>query len=129
MTRIKGSEIPDPFVLTEMTRAWLEKRYPQVDEELAIERFTAWASNYSYANWQKTFQNFVIRLDDEGRLKLVMKKPKPRKEIVLERARAAGFREPFNGETVDDYEEALRKHQCKNVVPIKDILGAVKRFG
>jgi len=72
----KGTPCPDPLTLDEVTSLWFERRYPQVDPEIAIERYCAWsmAGGYLYVNHLKALQNYVIREADNNKLGPMLKR-------------------------------------------------------
>jgi hypothetical protein len=65
--------IPDNFSLSESTKAWLEREYPQIDQEKTLEVFTNKMSNaidyekrspyfgqqIHALNWNRKFQTYV----------------------------------------------------------------------
>lgn len=116
--RAKGTPIPDPFQLESVTLEWLQRRYPQVDAEIAVERFQAWASEYLYANWQRTFQNYLMREADNNKLGPMLKRVevKTREQLLREKGQQVGFREPQKGETYAQYEAELNKHCSSRVI-------------
>lgn len=122
--RKRGTDIPEPFVLDDVTKAWLQKRYPQVDEELSVERFTAWASNYTYANWMRTYQNWLNRTADEGRLgPLIRKQTSSDTFTVLEQeALRAGFRKRIGTETESQFTAAFEAHKRSNLAKLRGML-------
>lgn len=123
--RAKGTSIPDPFELTDQTLEWLATRYPQVDPELARERFEAWACEYLYANWQKTFQNFVMRESDAGKLGPLMRKAAPKTDemgALIADAFRVGFRKPIGTETAEQFRAALEAHKAKRASGVVSLL-------
>lgn len=123
--RAPSTIIPDPFILDASTLAWLEKRHPQVDPEVAVERFTFWACEYQYSNWQRTFQNFLTREADNNKLGPMLKKspaPKDKGELLKDRAKTAGFRMPNKGETFSDYESALSMFEKRNTSSVMSLV-------
>lgn len=119
--RAPSTTIPDPFILDASTLAWLEKRHPQVDPEVAVERFTFWACEYQYSNWQRTFQNFLTREADNNKLGPMLKKVKPKTiwDDLLAEADRIGFRRPREGEKIESYRaeiEAVKARTVSNVV-------------
>jgi len=127
MSKLKGTPIPDDFQPNESTLAWLEKRYPQVDGEIAVERFLSWACNYSYQNHQRTFQGFLNREADNNKLGPMLKKAKPRGELLIERAKSVNFRMPNKGESHDDYERAIDAAGRADVAKLGNMLRSVGR--
>lgn len=130
MAKLKGTPVPDDFQLTELTAAWLAKRYPQIDVEIALERFLSWATNYTYQNHQRVFQGFINREADNNKLGPMLKKAEPKKDrgqMLIEIAKSVGFRDPISGEKFDQYEAAINDHkaiQASNVVQM--VRGAMK---
>lgn len=125
--RAPGTPLPDPFTLDENTLDWLVKRYPNVDAEIAVERFTAWSCEYFYANWQKCFQNWLTREADNNKLGPMLKKAKPRGELLIDRAKSVNFRMPNKGESHDDYERAIDASGKGDVMKLSSMLRSVGR--
>lgn len=129
--RAKGTQIPDPFVLDELTLAWLEKRHPTIDPDIAAERFSFWASEYMYANWMKTFQNFITREADNNKLGPMLRKATPKQTVwapLLAEAFEAGFRKPDKTETPDQFREALMTHKrpTNRIVNLGSVMKVMK---
>jgi hypothetical protein len=126
--RAKGTQIPDPFILDDVTLEWLQKRHPNIDAEVAAERFSFWASEYMYANWMRTFQNYVTREADNNKLGPMLKRtqsrvnatPAQRWEQLKKRADGLKFRLPAHHENADQYEQAMNQ---SNVTAIAKATG------
>lgn len=123
--RAPSTTMPADLALTEVTIAWLDRRYPQVDAEIAFERFTSWACQLKYADWQRCFQNYIIREADNNKLGPMLKKAqalKDKGELLKDRAKTLGFRMPNKGETFGDYESALSMFEKSNVRSVMSLV-------
>lgn len=115
--RAKGTQVPDDYQPDATTLAWFERRYPQVDVEIAVERFLAWACQMKYANHHKALQNFIIRADDDHKLGPMLKRtpqkqtvsPADRWEQLHKRAAELKFRRALHNESADQYEKAMNE--------------------
>ena len=114
MTKLRGTPIPEDFQPNESTLAWLAKRYPQVDVEIAVERWLGWACNYSYQNHQKTFQNWLNREADANKLGPLLKRTqKPNDQAEWDRLQSIQRRlglNPPNGKTLEQYRAYIESH-------------------
>lgn len=134
MTRKKGTDIPDPFILDACTIEWCERRYPRVDLELAVERFTFWASEYTYANWQRAFQNYLVREDNRGDIHFLFKQSRehdPKWAQILAEAKQYGFPPPTaEHPTPAHYRTAFERwksdQKTSRVLPFENPLRAMK---
>lgn len=115
MSKLKGTPIPDDFQPNESTLAWIDKRYPAVDPEIAVERFLSWACNYSYQNHQRTFQGFLNREADNNKLGPMLKRSQPKSDerSEWERLKSVQARigaDPPNGRTLEQYKAYLESY-------------------
>lgn len=106
--------IPEGFALTEKTLAWVDARYPNVDFDGTLERFTesALAHGRMYADWQAAFRTWVRKAIENKWDGVEFRKGRiqdPRWKSVLEDARKYGFREPEIQETPDSYRSQLSR--------------------
>lgn len=130
--------LPEGFVLTEKTTQWVNDKYPKVDIEESLERFTEWASSNGvlYADWQAGFKTCIRKGVDNGWNSIVrFKKGRvhdPKWIPVLSEVAPYGFREPQPQETPDSYRTAFNlwnNGQKRTNVVSMDVRAALKGFG
>ncbi len=128
MSKLKGTPIPEDFQPNESTLAWLEKRYPQIDVEVSVERFLGWACNYSYQSHQRTYQNFIMRTADENKLGPMLKRVQKSNEWESLNAEGlrVGFRTRVGTESVEQFKAALEAHRSSRAGNVSQL---VKAFG
>ena len=106
--------IPSDFQLTEKTRAWIETKYPTVNIEATLERFTDSALQHGrmYADWQAAARTWVRKAVENKWDGVEYKQGKaqdPKWAPVMQRASGYGFRQPYSYETETSYERELEK--------------------
>lgn len=113
----KGTVCPDPLILDTVTLEWFARRYPQVDPEIATERYMAWsiAGGYLYNNHFRALQNYVIREADANRLGPMLKRSQPKTDerAEWERLKSVQARigaDPPNGRTLEQYKAYLEAY-------------------
>lgn len=102
------SAIPEGFALTEKTIKFVSERFPTVNIEATLERFTDSALQHGrmYADWQAAFRGWVRRAVENKWDGVEFKKGRaqdPRWIPILSEAAPYGFREPLSHETPDTY--------------------------
>jgi hypothetical protein len=101
--------LPEGFALTEKTVAWVNGRFPTVNIERTLERFTesALANGRMYADWQAAFRTWVRNaVENNWSSGVEFKKGReqdPRWVPILSEAAPYGFRAPMPHETPDGY--------------------------
>jgi len=131
------SGLPEGFALTEKTIAWVGERYPTVNLDRTLERFTesALAHGRMYADWQAAFRTWVRNaVENQWSSGVEFKKGKeddPRWQPVLAEVAPYGFRAPLPHETPTSYRTdfELWKGKQKRTAPVIDFGQALKRFG
>lgn len=108
--------IPEGFALTERTIAWVNEKYPTVNIEGTLERFTesALAHGRMYSDWQAAFRSWVRKAIENKWDGCEFKQGRaqdPRWIGVLNEARKYGFRMPEPQETPDSYRTAMKLWQ------------------
>jgi hypothetical protein len=100
--------IPDEFALTEKTTAWVSEKFPTVNIEATLERFTDSALQHGrmYADWQAAFRTWVRKAVENKWDGVEYKQGRaqdPKWLPILNEVRPYGFRMPQPHETPDIY--------------------------
>jgi hypothetical protein len=125
--------IAEDFDLTQTTRAWLERKYPQIDVEKTVEKFkrTADAQGWMYRNWQRAFEGIVERGMESGWRSIVTIKGgaqfDPKWVSILQECRKAGFREPEKHETPQGYRTAFEAWKRLPKTNVINFAGLIKK--
>lgn len=130
--------IPEGFVLSEKTIAWVNEKYPTVQIEETLERFieTAEANGWMYADWQAGFRTCVRKGVDNGWNSVVRFKQgraqDPKWLPILNEVHPYGFRMPLPHETPGSYrtefESWKRKQETSPVrSPVIDFGNILKK--
>jgi len=127
--------IPDNFSLSESTKAWLEREYPQLDEQRTVDAFVEWATNQRDNNkrsptygepltclsWQMKFRN-VVRIQMVNKWSTIAI-PKQGKEIdirwqeALANAKAIGC--PIERRSIDSVESFKTRVKNWEITSVK----------
>lgn len=127
--------IPAGFKLTETTLSIVSDRYPTVDIDRTIERFTesALAHGRMYADWQAAFRSWVRKAIENKWDGVEFKKGReddPRWKPVLSEVAPYGFRAPELQETPDSYRTAFNSWKReRHRAPVIEFGSGLKRFG
>lgn len=102
------SAIPDGFALTEKTISFVSERFPQVNIDGTLERFTesALAHGRMYADWQAAFRTWVRKAIENKWDGVEFKKGReqdPKWMPILSEVEPYGFRAPEWHETPETY--------------------------
>jgi hypothetical protein len=100
--------IPNDFVLTEKTISWVTEKFPTVNIEGTLEKFSdsALANGRMYADWQAAFRTWVRKAVDNKWDGVEFKQGRaqdPKWLPILNEVRPYGFRMPQPQETPDSY--------------------------
>lgn len=127
--------IPDEFALTEKTKGWVSERFPTVNIEATLERFTDSALQHGrmYADWQAAFRTWVRKAVENKWDGVEFKKGRaqdPKWIPILSEAGPYGFREPMQHETPDTYRTQFNfwKSEQKKA-PVIQFGEALRGFG
>lgn len=128
--RSPGRTINESDVCTPEFVQWCKDEFP----DLNIDAQRTWAAfydicdgnGYEYRNYIATCRNWIRRdvLDRNWKM-VTLAKPKSKKELLLDRAREVNFREPFKGESVDDYERAIDSAGKRDVQQLFSLVGRI----
>lgn len=139
MTRKSAAitQIPEGFVLTEKTIKFVSERFPTVNIEATLERFTDSALQHGrmYADWQAAFRTWVRKAVENKWDGVEYKKGRaqdPRWVPVLSEAAPYGFREPLPHETPDSYRTQFnwwKDEQKHGRAPVLEFGSALRGFG
>ncbi len=124
--------LPECFLLTDATLAWMAARYPTVDIAETREVFCdkAAAKGWSYRDWQAAFRNYVRNGRKFGGLVYKAGRDQdPRWMPVLAEARQYGFREPTTAESPAGYKTALDAWKTAQKRAPAALVLPIKRFG
>jgi hypothetical protein len=131
------SGIPDDFQLTEKTIAWVNEKYPTVNIEGTLERFTesAQAHGRMYADWQAAFKTWVRKAIENKWDGVEFKQGKvqdPKWISILKEVEPYGFRKPHALETPQAYRtsfESWQRTQKRASAPVLEFGPALKKMG
>lgn len=134
------SGIPEDFKLTEKTIAWVNEKYPTVNIEGTLERFTesAQAHGRMYADWQAAFRTWVRKAIENKWDGVEFKQGRsqdPRWAPILNEVQPYGFRPPYPMETPDGYRTSFEIWKRKQNVdkpsraPVLEFGPALKKMG
>jgi hypothetical protein len=126
--------IPERFVLTEKTIAWVGEKFPTVNIEGTLERFTesAQAHGRMYADWQAAFRTWVRKAVENKWDGVEYKQGRsqdPRWTSVLNETQPYGFRPPYPMETPDGYRTSFEIWKRKQNVERSPSRAPVLEFG
>ena len=130
--------LPEGFVLTEKKIAWVDERYPSVNIERTLERFTesALANGRMYADWQAAFRTWVRNaVENKWSSGVEFKKGReqdPAWMPILGEVRPYGFRAPMPHETPGSYRTEFnmwKDKQKRAASPVIDFGSALKKMG
>lgn len=126
--------IPDEFKLTEKTIAWVGEKFPTVNIEGTLERFTesAQAHGRMYADWQAAFKTWVRKAIENKWDGVEFKQGKtqdPRWTSILNEVRPYGFRQPHALETPGAYRTCFEMWKIKQEVAQQSKKAPVIEFG
>ena len=130
------SGLPEGFALTEKTIAWVGERYPTVNLDRTLERFTesALAHGRMYADWQAAFRTWVRNaVENQWSSGVEFKKgieDDPKWRPILSEVAPYGFRKPMAHETPGGYRtefELWKRNQPR--APVIQFGDALKRMG
>jgi hypothetical protein len=131
--RVTG--IPEGFALTEKTIEWVRLKFPTVNVEGTLERFTesALAHGRMYADWQAAFRTWVRKAIEnkwDGVEFTKGREQDPRWMPVLNEVKPYGFRAPFPHETPGSYRTDFELWKGKQKrAPVIEFGDALKKFG
>lgn len=134
--------IPEDFVLTEKTVAWVQEKYPTVNIDGTLERFvdSSHAHGRMYADWQAAFKNWVRKAIENKWDGVEYKQGRaqdPRWMPILNEVRPYGFRMPLPHETPGSYRTEFENWKRKQEVgkpvydraPVIDFGNLLKKVG
>lgn len=122
--------IPEDFMLTPNTLAWLDEKYPTVDVTETVERFTdnAAAKSWCYRDWQAAFRNYIRNGQKFGGVTYKSGiQDDPRWRLILHDARKFGFREPEKLETPTGYKTAFELWKRTPKTNVVNFAGVIKK--
>lgn len=129
------SGIPEDFALTEKTVAWVSGKYPTVNIEGTLERFTesAQAHGRMYADWQAAFRTWVRKAVENKWDGVEYKEGRsqdPKWTAILNEVQPYGFRGPHPMETPQGYRTSFEIWKRTQTTPRVVSLGnALKKMG
>lgn len=129
--------LPEGFCLTDATMQWLAGKFPTVDVEETIERFTdnAAAKAWAYRDWQAAFRNYIRNGQKYGGVSYKQGvQQDPLWKPVLAEAARFGFRKPDPMETPRSYRTALdawkrRPQHMADTINIVGLGNVLKKVG
>lgn len=121
------SGIPGDFQLTEKTIAWVSEKYPTVNIEGTLERFTesAQAHGRMYADWQAAFRTWVRKAVENKWDGVEYKQGKaqdPRWTSILKEVEPYGFRQPHALESPTAYKTDFEMWKRKQPAPKSPVI-------
>ncbi len=99
------------FALNDNLRAWLNDRYPTINQDATLELFTdkALAKGWVYADWSAAFRNYMRRSNEWGGVEYKTGLKEPAFDHLIKHAKAIGFRLPNKLDTASSYRDALNE--------------------
>lgn len=127
--------IPAGFKLTETTMLYVSDRFPTVDIDKTLERFseTCEANGTMYADWQAGFRTWVRRNVEEKWKGVVYKLGRsqdPAWSNIVADAKRFGFRDPEFQETPSSYRVAMERWKdAPKKAPVIEFGDHLKKMG
>lgn len=129
--------IPEGFALTEKTIAWISEKYPTVNIEATLERFSDGALQHGrmYADWQAAMRTWVRKAVENKWDGVEYKKGKeqdPRWTPILSEVAPYGFRPPIGAETPESYRTDFnlwKKRENRSSAPVLEFGKTLRGFG
>ncbi|MGQ0836343.1 MAG: hypothetical protein ACT4O5_15765 [Gammaproteobacteria bacterium] len=127
--------IPAGFKLTETTLLFVNERYPTVDIERTLERFTesALAHGRMYSDWQMAFRTWVRKAIENKWDGVEFKQGRaqdPKWTPILAEVAPYGFRQPYSHETPGSYRTDFELWKSKQKrAPVIEFGDALKKMG
>jgi hypothetical protein len=131
--------IPEDFKLTEKTISYVTEKFPTVNIEGTLERFTesAQAHGRMYADWQAAFRTWVRKAIENKWDGVEFKQGKvqdPKWISILKEVEPYGFRQPHSLESVGAYRTSFEmwkrtQKTARPVAPVLEFGQALKKMG